>query len=266
MKEISLEESKSIMIKILESIDRCCRENNIKYSLCWGTMIGAVRHKGFIPWDDDIDIMMPREDLNRFLEVYKDPTCGVYTPKKDKNCIQIITKIYDKNTCVFFHNHPKTLFGVWISIFPYDNVPDMNLKKWERNRTLWIKLYHAKTTRFFTTNRLKKRVGKVLLKAMLLPFSSFWIYNKLEKCLIKFNGQQTKRVCIWPGVDYTEFKYFPSEWLEECIDIDFDNTKTRIIKRYDEFLRFRYGDYMKFPPESERIPKHNYKAYYIDGQ
>ena len=86
MREISIEESKSIMIKILESIDKCCRENNIEYSLCWGTMIGAIRHHGFIPWDDDIDLTMSRDDYNRFLEVYNDEKYGVYTPKKNNNC------------------------------------------------------------------------------------------------------------------------------------------------------------------------------------
>ena len=107
MREISFDESKSIMIKILISIDKCCRENNIKYSLCWGTMIGAIRHQGFIPWDDDIDIMMPRDEYNRFLQIYHDSDYGIYTPEASKNCIQIISKIYDKRTRVFFNNHYK---------------------------------------------------------------------------------------------------------------------------------------------------------------
>ena len=252
------------MVKTLESIDKCCRENNIKYSLCWGTMIGAIRHHGFIPWDDDIDVMMPRDDYNRFLEVYNDEKYGVYTPKKNKNCIQIITKIFDKRTCAFYYNHPKSLFGVWVSIFPYDNAPDENLRQWEKRRDFLLKLYHIKTTRFFTTNSLKKRLGKVLLKMLVLPFSSIWINNKLEACLTKFNGYQTKNICIWPGIPYNEFKYYPKELLDDFIDIQFENVKTRIIRRYDEFLRLRYGDYMELPPKSERIPKHNYKVFYID--
>lgn len=264
MREISFEESKEIMVKTLESIDNCCRQNNLKYSLCWGTMIGAIRHHGFIPWDDDIDVMMPREDYNRFLQVYDDSEYGIYTPKKDKNCIQIITKIYNKKTCTYYHNHPKSLFGIWVSIFPYDNAPDENIKEWEKRRTFWMKFYHAKTTRFFTTNSLKKRIGKVFLKTLLLPFSSFWLYEKVEKCLSAYNGQQTKCISIWPGIIYTQFVYFPKEWFDECIDVDFENTRAKIIKRYDEFLKFRYGDYMTPPPESERIPKHHYKAYYID--
>lgn len=265
MKEISLDESKSIMLKILGSINKCCRDNNIKYSLCWGTMIGAIRHQGFIPWDDDIDIMMPREDYNRFLQVYKDSEYGVYTPKRNKNCIQIITKIYDGNTIVYIRQS-KTSFGVWVSIFPYDNVPDEHVKVWEMNRDFWMHLYHFKTSLTFPDDKLLKHVIKMLLKAIMYPFSSFWLYGRVEKNLIAYNSQRTKRVCIWTGVGLTKttFLYFPKEWFDECLDVDFENLRTSIIKGYDQFLRFRYGDYMKLPPESERIPKHNFKAYYVE--
>lgn len=261
-----MEESKSIMIKILESIDKCCRDNNIKYSLCWGTMIGAIRHHGFIPWDDDIDVMMSREDYNRFLEVYDDSAYGVYTPMKIKNCVQIITKIYDKKTCVFSHNYPKSQFGIWISIFPYDNVPDDNLKIWELKRTFWTFSYQSKVARFLTTDSLKKRIVKSLMKFLLFPFSSFWLYNRVEVCLTAYNGHQTKRVCLWTGVGKTKttFLYFSKEWFDEVIDVDFENIKTKIISGYDQFLKSRYGNYMKLPPESERVFKHNFKSYYID--
>lgn len=265
MKEISLNESKSIMLKILGSIDKCCRDNNIKYSLCWGTMIGAIRHHGFIPWDDDIDIMMPREDYNRFLEVYNDSEYGVYTPKVNRNCIQIITKIYNKDTKIYI-KQAETSFGVWVSIFPYDNVPDKHLKGWEMRRNFWMHLYHFKTSLIFSNDKFSRHVIKILLKAIMHPFSSYWLYGKVEKSLIAYNGHKTRRVCIWTGVGLTKttFLYFPREWFDECLDVDFENVRTKIIKEYDQFLRFRYGDYMKFPPESERVPKHNYKAYYVE--
>jgi len=265
MKEISFEESKRIMIKILESIDKCCRENNINYSLCWGTMIGAIRHHGFIPWDDDIDIMMPREDYNRFLDVYNDPKYGVYSPKVNKNCIQIISKIYDKSTCVYLHNHINSLFGVWISIFPYDNAPDENIKPWEKKRTFLMNIYHLKTCKKLYRHRLKRRkILKQVTKFLLIPFSSSWIYRRIENCLTAFNGQQTKNVCIWYGGTFTWFRYFPKELFDEFIDVDFEDIKVKIIKGYDQYLKQTYGDYMKLPSESERVPKHNYKAYYVE--
>lgn len=264
MREISFEESKKIMINTLESIDKCCRENNIKYSLCWGTMIGAIRHQGFIPWDDDIDLMMPREDYNRFLAIYNDPEYGVYSPKITKNCIQIITKIYNKKTCVFLNNHSESHFGTWISIFPYDNAPDKNRKVWEMKRYFWMNIYHIKTSQKLVRQGLMRRFAKKMMKFLLIPFSSFWIYNRTESCLTKYNNQQTKHVCIWYGGTYTWFRYFPKELFDVFIDVDFENIKSKIISGYDEFMRSTYGDYMKLPPEADRIPKHNYKAYYYD--
>lgn len=264
MKEITLEESKSIMVKILESIDKCCRENNIKYSLCWGTIIGAIRHQGFIPWDDDIDIMMPREDYNRFLQIYRDSNYGVYTPRIDKNCIQIISKIYDKSTCVYFNNHNDSYFGVWVSIFPYDNVPDHNLKEWERKRNFWVNVYHVKIAHYLKTNGLLRRLEKFILKLPLIPFSSFTLYNQVEKQLIKYNKQETRKVCVLYARYFTDFRYFPKELFDDVIDVEFENIKVKIIRGYDEFLRLTYGNYMQFPPESERVPEHNYKAYFID--
>lgn len=263
MREVSFEESKQIMVKTLESIDRCCRENNIKYSLCWGTMIGAIRHHGFIPWDDDIDLMMSREDHDRFLKVYNDPQYAVYTPKVNKNDLWLNTKIFDKKTRVYFKNRSNSFFGVWVSIFPYDNAPDEKLRQWEIKRDFWLKIYRIKIHYFFG-HSLLRRIAKRIFKILLLPFSSFWIYNRIENCLTAFNNQQTKRVCIWYGTPYMKFRYFPKELLDECIDVDFEELKSKIIKGYDEFLKITYGDYMKLPPESDRVPKHNYKAYYID--
>ena len=262
MREVSFEESKDIMIKILKSIDNCCREHNIKYSVCWGTMIGAIRHQGFIPWDDDIDIMMPREDYNRFLAVYGDSEFGICTPKMTKNYRQIITKIHERKTCVYFGHAPKSLFGVWVSIFPYDNAPDKHIKMWEIKRNFWMDLYHIKISNIKTDKFLPRRMAKIVLKAI-LP-SSFRIYNQVESCLTAYNRQHTQRVCIWYGATYKWFRYFPKELFDECIDVDFETIKTKIIKGYDKFMRQTYGDYMQFPPESERVPKHNYKAYFIE--
>lgn len=265
MKEITFEESKIIMLKTLESIDKCCRDNNINYSLCWGTMIGAIRHKGFIPWDDDIDLMMQRDDYNRFLSVYNDPNYEVYTPLRNKNCIQVLTKISNKNTIVFFNNYPrKSLFGLWISIFPYDNAPDDNMKSWEKKRTRLLNLYHIKTVRYLSTDSLLIKIVKFLLKTI-VPYSSFTLAKKIEKHLSLFNQLITKNICIWDnGYGFTKFFYFPTKLFENYEEVEFGGVKCKIIKGYDEFLRMYYGDYMQLPPVEKQVPSHDYKAYYIN--
>lgn len=263
MKEISFEESKKILTSTLKSIDNCCRVNNISYSLCWGTMIGAIRHHGFIPWDDDMDLMMPREDYNRFLEVYNDPEYGVYAPMKTKNCIQLLIKVFNNKTMIFFDNHPKSLYGLWISIFPYDHVPDENLKSWEMRRTFWMNLYHFKVVRFLTTDSILRKCIKAVLKIPVLPFSSFYLAKKAESCLSEYNNQPTKKVCLWDcGVGFTKYYYFPRELFDDFLDVEFDGVKCKIIRGYDEFMRMYYGDYMTPPPVEKQVPSHNYKAYY----
>jgi len=268
MKQISFEDSKLILLDTLKSIDKCCRDNNIDYSLSWGSLIGSIRHHGFIPWDDDMDLMMSRNNYNRFIEVYDDPRFCIYTPSKDKNCIQLLTKVYRKDTMVIFDNYKKkSLFGLWISIFPYDNAPDEELKKWERTRTFLQNLYHYKTARYLDINsirRFRRNVVKFFLKVPVIPFSSFFLAEKIERHLSKYNNKKTTNICIWESDDFTRFLYFPSELFDEHIDVDFDGVKCRIIKGYDQFLRMYYGDYMQLPPEEKRAPSHNYKAYYVN--
>ena len=265
MKTISFEESKVIMLETLRSIDKCCRENNIDYSLSWGTMIGAIRHHGFIPWDDDIDLMMSRKDYNRFIEVYDDPNFNIYTPLKDKNCIQLLTKIYRKDTRILFNNYKrKSLFGLWVTIFPYDNAPDEGLKKWERTRSILLSLYHFRTVRYLDSDSLVRKIVKFFLKIPVVCCSSFTLAKKIEKHLSKYNHLKTQNICIWDnGVGFNCFFYFPSALFEEYEDVDFDGIKCKIIKGYDQFLRMYYGDYMQLPPEKDRVPLHDYVAYYV---
>ncbi len=266
MKEITFEESKKIMIKTLESVDKCCRENKINYSLCWGTMIGAIRHKGFIPWDDDIDLMMQRDEYNRFLSVYNDSNYEVYTPLRNKNCIQVLTKISNKNTKAFFNNYPRnSLFGLWISIFPYDNAPDESLESWEKKRTRLLNLYHIKTVRYLSTDSLLRKLTKFFMKTITIPYSSFYLAKKIEKHLSRFNNLKTKNICIWDnGYGFTKFFYFPARLFESYEEVEFDGVKCKIIKGYDEFLRLYYGNYMQLPPVEKQVPSHDYKAYYIN--
>ena len=265
MNTITFEESRAILLETLESIDKCCRENNINYSLSWGSLIGAVRHHGFIPWDDDIDLMMSRNDYNRFLEVYADERFNVYTPLKDKNCIQLLTKIYRKDTRILFNNYKKkSLFGLWVTIFPYDNAPDEGLKEWEKKRTILLSLYHFKTVRYLDIDSLARKIAKFLLKIPVVFYSSFTLAKKIEKHLSICNKHKTKNICIWDnGVGFNCFFYFPSELFEEYVDVDFDGIKSRMIKGYDTFLRMYFGDYMQLPPEDERVPSHDYIAYYV---
>lgn len=265
MREISFDESKKILTETLKSIDRCCRDNQIPYSLTWGTLIGAIRHHGIIPWDDDIDLMMKREDYNRFLKIYNDPQYEVYCPQKTPGFYHILTKVSNKGTAIYYNFWKDSPHGVWISIFPYDNVPDVESKSWRLKRSVLLQLYHIRTSRWTYTRKWYANVVIAISRLFLIPISPNIMFRQIEKCLTKYNGQKTKNISIWDnGYGYTRFARFPSVLFEECIDVDFEGGKFSVIKGYDQFLRQYYGDYMTPPPVEKQVPSHDYKAYYVD--
>ena len=237
MHEISFEESKKILIETLKSIDKCCRENNIPYSLTWGTLIGAIRHHGIIPWDDDIDLMMRREDYNRFLKVYCDPHYNVYNPQTKENFYHVLTKISDKNTLIYFNFWKDSPHGVWISIFPYDNAPDIEKNSWKIRRSVLLQLYHIRTSRWNYRRKWFANIVIAIAKVLITPISARTFYNFIEKCLTKYNGKRTNYISIWDnGYGYTKFVRFPSNLFDEYIDVDFEGGSFSIIKGYDQFL------------------------------
>jgi lipopolysaccharide cholinephosphotransferase len=261
MKEIFLEESKKLQLEILKSIDECCRNNNLYYSLSWGTLIGAIRHKGFIPWDDDIDIMMSRKDYEFFLREYHDPKYELRTFEKGKVWGQFLTKVTDPRTVVYYGNHKTSPHGVWVSIFPYDNMPDVESK--------WTKI---KLNYYVFCARLKGAIGtgetsslKVFAKKcarLFLWHSSYYYSTHAENILKSYNNTDVTKIRIWDGGN--KFAIFPKEWFDEFIEVDFEDGKFLSIKGYDPYLSKYYGNYMSFPPKETQVPTHNYKAFYKD--
>lgn len=263
MKLISFEVSKRIQVEILRVIDDCCRKNGIHYSLSWGTLIGAIRHKGYIPWDDDIDIMMKRDDYNKFLSCFSAPNYELHYFKKGKFWHQPLTKVTDERTAVVFNYKTKSSFGLWVSIFPVDNVPDEGQDVWKKKLYRRSTLLRLRTAIWRSDTSFIRNVIKVFVRMILLPISSYRCGKFLESLLTANNCQKTKTVCMWEGSKgVTSFSYFPSYYFDEYMDVEFEGNQYMIISKYDSFLRDCYGDYMQLPPEEERYPLHDYKAYY----
>ena len=137
MKDISLEELRKIQISILDEFSIFCEENKLNYLLTGGTLIGAVRHKGFIPWDDDIDVAMPRADYERFLSSFNVEGYRIITPYNNEKYVYPFAKLVNSKTRIIEHTDTDSDLGIYIDIFPIDYIPQKSIKSYYRKRKIF---------------------------------------------------------------------------------------------------------------------------------
>lgn len=261
MKELTLDECKQRLLAILISIDRCCRENNIEYSLNYGTLLGGVRHKGFIPWDDDIDLMMTRDNFIKFKKAYKDKAFDLILPEQ-KDWGWHFIRVCDKSTIIKFdvevENVPK--HGLWVAVFPVDKKPD-DENKWRSQRKkidFFSFLGRVKRSRWISSHGICRNISKLFMRVLLSPINMTYISKNVDKYLSFYNSHNTF-FSYQRGLLY---HIFPTSWFDNYTDIEFEGRLFMSIENYDEFLTLEYGEYLKLPPEENRIPLHEFTAYY----
>lgn len=262
-KLIPANEVKKIQLSILESIDNFCQSKNLRYSLAYGTLIGAIRHKGYIPWDDDIDIMMPRPDYERLMSEYPgfNKYYSVQNYKNDDSYYLGFCKVYDNRTEEIIF---PTRTGVFVDIFPVDGVPSsqeelqgyINKKRRLVCRDL---LYTAENNSFRTGNRLLITM-KTLIKRLISKNRRDAI-KELDELYNAYPFEESETVGSII-VETGSYGYFNRKMFESYIDVDFENLVVKCIADYDTFLHDRFGDYMQLPPVEERIPGHNAEIYW----
>lgn len=264
MKEISFEESRSIILDITRDIDAFCRREGIEYSLAEGSLIGAIRHQGIIPWDDDLDILMLRENYERFCNTYKSDKYYLQKCDFNLNSWLLCVKITDPRTIVKFNDSGEEPLGLWVTVFPIDNAPDDDKEvfKMEKNIKKYMRLFRIRN-HAWSRGKVFRDFFFSVIQLALLPFPKDYWHLKAEKEMVKYNHLNTKRrgsFAFWGA------KHHPwvcsANAFNEYIDTPFENKRFRIIKGYDEYLRCQYGDYMQLPPEEKRIPKHDYTPYW----
>jgi len=265
-KDIGKEEFKKISLDILLAVHEFCQENNIKYSLACGTLIGAIRHKGFIPWDDDIDIYMVREDYKRFISIfpqlYKDKLSIISLESSSQwNCP--FAKVYDSRTVMIEDKRTDIVgLGIGIDVFPLDQAPD-NDQLWtqfEKKRKILRGLYEMKELRWRSTRPLYKNILVELCYLILLPFSSRFFAQKMNFFAQKFNNQSSN---FYAENCYgTPNNRFLKSDFGHTVEWPFENYYFNVMCGYDDYLTRFYGDYMQFPPVEERVSHHHYMAYW----
>lgn len=260
-KEETLKEVKKAELNILSTVDDFCKKNNIKYSLAYGTLLGAVRHKGFIPWDDDIDIWMTRENYNKFIRVWKqNPVQGYILQNTDleEDFSQNFTKIRKDNTAFIQTEEEKTTNyhkGIFIDIFPLDRVAKTPSK------IAVQKLYAMLTMLFYrkyappTEKGLKKYISEFFLK--IVPKSKYENARKyFENKYLFLSGDVD---CSWlSNSTYRDLSiYYDSDMMDDYTFLQFEGRNFMSVSKWNHALKMKYGDYMQLPPEEDRVWKHH---------
>lgn len=261
---IDIVELKSLMISILKDVDAFCRKNNIHYFLTYGTLLGAVRHKGYIPWDDDIDIHMPRPDYMRFMKEYSHEYYKAYSAEYTPEWDHYIAKVCDDRTIIDEGHGDKC--GVYIDVFPLDGWPAGGkiiraFHYWVVlfYLRLWSSLHYTQYLKVVRRNGLAKNV-RIILSRILGCFStSKKVLNQLIRTKMKYSYENSHFI---GSLTCGMWSIMPRDKCENLIDGDFEGNKFLIPENYDDWLTQIYEDYMQLPPEEKRVSRHGFKAYW----
>lgn len=259
----TLKHLQQVEFEILCSVDDFCQKNNIHYALFCGTLLGAVRHGGFIPWDDDIDIVMTRPEYTNFCAAWdKSPVPGYYFEhfETDDNCTTSHGKVRKNGTVLLTpsENPSHGHHGIWIDIFPLDklsNDPVLNKKTLQQANKI-IALTRANDV--IPTDGFAKKAARTLIR--IIPKSIR--KNELLKAVKWFqkNHENVQSNYVWKSMAaswHIKKWTFPQGMPDEYGEVTFNGRTFPAFKNYKGMLELLYGDYMKLPPESERICKHN---------
>lgn len=263
MRELSLEEIKELQLDILDVVKDFCDKNGINYFLNCGTLIGAIRHKGYIPWDDDIDLGMLREDYDKFLRLFNESNerYKAYSVENSKTHYYPFMKVVDTSTLLYevYEGSSKTFVN--LDVFVYDNVPNDKkiIDKMFRTRNKNQKWQHRRLypKEKIKGNILKRVIGRLTKEAIrILPKGYFT--RKIVKNSKRYINEDTGFVGNFTG----ESKVVCSKkLLSEFIETEFEGRYYKIPKNYHEWLTMFYGDYMQLPPEEKRVLPHTRKAF-----
>lgn len=251
-------------IDILQQIDKICKKYNLEYFGIGGTALGAVRHEGFIPWDDDIDIGMSRKDYETFLSVAQKELPEEYHVQNfftEPNSPFYFTKIRKNNTkfVEYYLKDYKMHHGIFVDIFPFDNIPDKQ----------WLEKAHFKVCRFlyhlFLCKSLKticssrfeqtgayqktyKYYVRLMVHYLLCPVPKKWLFYAMDHCVQLFNKKETKRM----GHIVRKRLAVSREVLYPIRSLKFGTIQMPVPNDYDTYLKNQFGNYMSIPSKEKR--------------
>lgn len=261
---ISPEDTRKMQMKGLEMtlfFDRFCEEHGLTYYMCGGCCIGSVRNQGFIPWDDDVDVFMPREDYEKLKQLWVDtPEYSIqYTKEGFQTENQFLTICANNTT--FIKTYQKDLdmnHGLVLDVLPLDGCPT----GWRRKtQKLWALLYSLFIVGKAPTNHSKAiALGSKILLGIVKPASwRFAVWKFCEKKMTQYPIAQCEYITeLCSGPHYMQNEY-PKEFFEEAVRVPFEGHMLPIPVGYDGYLKMAFGDYMQLPPVEKQVCHHEYE-------
>lgn len=255
MKEIGIEELRELQMQLLDYVDAFCRKHDIKYTISGGTLLGAIRHGGYIPWDDDMDIQMLREEYNKFTLLWN--------KEKSEHPYELVNiesgnsmgypfgKIHNPKTVTYIGKLERT--GIYIDLFPVDYVKDQDDFV---NRHAQVLGLYKQRSRVFDKMRLKHEPFNIKLWYRILRNGApHTTYNQIAEEInnVAMMVKESNSPLVYEMIAGTKCKNpIPTEVFKEYVDVAFENRKYMSVKDYDTYLTLTFGDYMTPPPAKER--------------
>ena len=266
MKRLSGEEIKKREFQILLYFRDFCKDHHLRFSLAGGTLLGAIRHKGFIPWDDDIDVCMPRSDYQRFIKEYSaEQSKYMLVSNQCGNLNVPYSALRDQETVVK-SQFSEITSSLWIDIFPVDGLPD----NMEKIKQIYHNVFRYRTVLMLNSCRLGegrtvlRKYSKFILKPLAKLYGVRRCIQNMERLALQYPYDQAKFVgAITWGLHGMGEKMLKSEF-EKMIEVDFEGEKFPAFSCWDSYLTGLYGDYMKLPPIEERRT-HDMVVYLKEG-
>lgn len=265
MRSINVVQQKNMLIEMMTTLDNVARKNSIRYSLGGGTLLGAVRHQGFIPWDDDLDIMLVRDEYERFISCIKEQTnLVVLDPKDELDMPYNFVKVVKPDTFLKSINKEDSNMGVYIDVFPIDGLPAGHEEQFLNQMKLLEKRVQRSSFKYYnsSTNRKKKFLKTYLLFGQVLLNKRFGTFSSQHKKLLdkmsKYPVSSSNKVA-YLFTFYNE--QYSKSVFDNYVDLEFEGKKFMVISDFDQYLSNLYGDYMKLPPENKRVT-HSFYSFY----